>query len=85
MKHYLVKIIDSYTAITITLHFYGQLSSILSNGKEYKSIVNEYNTPVFIAGLNTVSITEFNINSSEPSELTGAEYWDGDETDKIQY
>lgn len=83
MKHYLVEIIDGYSAKTIKLNFYGQLSSISSNGKEYKSIVNEYNTPIFIAGLNTVSIKEFDINSSQPSELTEADYWDGDETDKI--
>lgn len=85
MKHYLIEIVDGYTAKTIKLNFYGQLSNILYNGKEYKSIVNEFNIPIFIAGLNTTSIKEFDINSSQSSELTEADYWDGDESDKIQY
>lgn len=61
MKHYIVEVVDGYTSRTITLHFWGQLSSISSNGKEYKTIVNEYDTAIFIAGSSTISIKEFEV------------------------
>lgn len=59
MKHYQVKVVDGYSAKSVYLHFYGKLSSVTINGKSYQTIVNEYDVPLYIAGLNTVSIIKF--------------------------
>ena len=59
MKHYKVKIVDGYFGESMFIHFWGILSSVIINNKIYKTINNEYNVPLFIEGLNTISIEEF--------------------------
>jgi hypothetical protein len=49
-KHYKITIIDSLTSQTISFHVYGILSE--------NRIINEYDTPLYIKTMNTISILE---------------------------
>lgn len=56
--HYTVTVIDSYSAKTIRFTVYGQLTHIECMGSKRAAIVNQYNVPVYISTINTISINK---------------------------
>lgn len=86
--YYNKKPVTIVTTVELPLKFgygsYNEPKKILSTNINVEDIV-KITAEGELNMSDTVSMKEFDINSSQSSELTEADYWDGDEADRIQY